>query len=382
MKRGFTLIELLAVIVILAIIALIAVPIVINIINDTKESSEEESLKLYEDAVNKVIVKKQMTDPTFNPSECKIKEDGNLKCTIGITDVDIEVELKGKKPNKGIVTIEGNKMSLKNVELNGKKYYETYATLLEDTGITGLSIGDKYSYKVNGKDTFTFYVLSIEENKVNLIMDRNICLDGTTDYENDQDSNYCRYAWGSTNGKGPIDAMTTLGNGTRNWNNVPNINLDYDDIADSTSSGYTYSTTYGYTGITITNGVGYITNKDGTTQTSITLIDNMTIKARLPKLKEITDAGCHIYSSEDDYGTCPEWLMGNMTYDGEKYLINHNEESYQNRIYGYWLLSSFPVLSDRACYVDFNGYVLSGSAYRSIYYGLRPVITVLMSDLS
>ena len=58
-KNGFTLIELLAVIVILAIIALIAVPIVINIINDAKASSEEESLKLYEDAVNKMIVKKQ-----------------------------------------------------------------------------------------------------------------------------------------------------------------------------------------------------------------------------------------------------------------------------------------------------------------------------------
>ena len=73
-KNGFTLIELLAVIVILAIIALIAVPLVINIINDSKKSSEEESLKLYEDSVQKMIVKKQMADPSFNPSECKIKK--------------------------------------------------------------------------------------------------------------------------------------------------------------------------------------------------------------------------------------------------------------------------------------------------------------------
>ena len=99
-KNAFTLIELLAVIVILAIIALIAVPVVINIINDSKSSSEEESLKLYEDSVQKMIVKKQMQDPSFNPSECKIQNDGNLECTLGTNKVEVEIAMKGTKPNK------------------------------------------------------------------------------------------------------------------------------------------------------------------------------------------------------------------------------------------------------------------------------------------
>ena len=62
-NKGFTLIELLAVIVILAIIALIAVPIVINIINDAKESSEEESIKLYAKAIENAIVNYYMKHP-------------------------------------------------------------------------------------------------------------------------------------------------------------------------------------------------------------------------------------------------------------------------------------------------------------------------------
>ena len=69
-KKAFTLIELLAVIVILAIISLIAVPVLIHIINDSKKSSDEQSLKLYRDSVQKAIANYQMTHPLFNPSKC------------------------------------------------------------------------------------------------------------------------------------------------------------------------------------------------------------------------------------------------------------------------------------------------------------------------
>ena len=113
-SNGFTLIELLAVIVILAIIALIAVPIVLSIINDSKKSSEKESLNLYTDTVEKTITKKQMNDPNFNPDKCEIKDKGNLECFKGTTSLGIvEIEMKGTKPNKGKVKIEGNKISLK-----------------------------------------------------------------------------------------------------------------------------------------------------------------------------------------------------------------------------------------------------------------------------
>ena len=141
----------------------------------------------------------------------------------------------------------------------------------------------------------------------------------------------------------------------------------------------------------IEDGVGYITKKDGTTQMPITLTYNMPIKARLPKLKEITEAGRHIYSTNADYGTCPVWLMGYMTYNNvssytgsgntDKYSMNNNSEACQN-IQGYWLLSSDPGSSYYARRVYCYGFV--GNSYTSIAnnYGVRVVITVSKSDLS
>ena len=410
-KTGFTLIELLAVIVILAIIALIATPIVINIINDSKKESINRSIELYIDHVQKMVAKEQMKDPTFNPSKCKINE-GNLTCDGKI----IQIEMKGQMPKSGTIkfskgmVIEGVNLELDNLYYQVKDdniskgtkekviSYRDYITKVSDADNDGkVSPGDKYTYEVmdNMENPYTFYVLSVEGDKVNLIMDRNICKDGTTDYANDQDNNFCRYAWESNNvnGNGPITALTALGNGTRNWTNVPNINLEYDDITDQTNSGYTGSTTYGYKGITIINGEGYITKKDGTTQTPITLTDNMSIKARLPKLKEITDAGCHIYKVKTaDYGTCPVWLMENITYFNvssysgsgniDKYSMNNNTEAYQNQIYGYWLLSSYPGSATNTRGVNYYGFLLNNHAADNDNYGVRPVITVLLSDLS
>ena len=308
------------------------------------------------------------------------------------------IKYKGKKVSCEVSHIAHRRVHLEKCTIGGKKVnyvYRSYATLINDADNDGqISRGDKYSYEVNDTDEVNFYVLFIEGDKVNLIMDINICKDGTIDYANDQDSNYCRYAWESTNtnGNGPIDAMTALGNGTRNWNNVPNINLDYDDITDNTSAGHTGSTGKG---ITITDGVGYITKKDGTTQTPITLTDNMPIKARLPKLKEITEAGCHIYNSstsQQDLGICPVWLMGNMTYynvssfagsgNTDKYSMNNNSEAYQNHIYGYWLMSSNTGDSSIARSVHYGGRVDWRSAYNSGDFGVRVVITVSKSDLS
>ena len=116
MKKGFTLIELLAVIVILAIIALIAVPIVVNIINDSKKESQQRSIDLYVDHVQKAITKYQMTHPDFNPKECTI-EDKKLTCD----GTPIEVEMKGQTPESGTITIVDNKLYY-DVTLEGKKY--------------------------------------------------------------------------------------------------------------------------------------------------------------------------------------------------------------------------------------------------------------------
>ena len=240
--------------------------------------------------------------------------------------------------------------------------------------------GDKYEYEVSPGTRYIFYVLSIKNDQVSLIMDRNICNDGTVAYT--ELNNYCRYAWESNNinGNGPIDAMQTIGNATRNWTNVPNMNLVYNDREDLNAS------TYGYTGITIEDGVGYITKKDGTTQTPITLIDNKPIKARLPRHSEIKSAGCSA-----TVGACPAWLIGNMTYHDvssagvgmtDKYSMNNNNEAYQGQINGYWTLSSYSNQSNLARSVDYYGIESAQNTNRTVYYGVRPVINVPVSDLS
>ena len=124
MKRGFTLIELLAVIVILAIIAIIAVPIVVNIINDSKKESISRSVELYMDHVQKTLTQEQIKNSKYNPDTCEIQKDGDLICSKGEEELTtsngtkiLKVEMNGKKPEKGTIKLNNNKISYENVLL-------------------------------------------------------------------------------------------------------------------------------------------------------------------------------------------------------------------------------------------------------------------------
>ena len=142
MKRkgalGFTLIELLAVIVILAIIALIAVPIVVNIINDSKKESQQRSIDLYMDTVQKRITQENMK-VKYDPERCDIQENGNVKCYVGEEAIktstgeeELKIEMNGKKPEKGTITFKtqgtegnntnNNKITYSGVVLEGMEY--------------------------------------------------------------------------------------------------------------------------------------------------------------------------------------------------------------------------------------------------------------------
>ena len=178
-KRGFTLIELLAVITILAIILLIAVPIVLRLTKDSKKSTAKESLELYGRAVENAVANYFMNNSEEDDVSIGILESQNL------------IQYKGTKVQCDEVLIRDKNVYLANCKVGEEYIEDTYGdftsmgTLVSDTGETGLSIGDKYKYKVNSEDEFNFYVLSIEGDKVNLIMDRNICEDGnSTDKDN------------------------------------------------------------------------------------------------------------------------------------------------------------------------------------------------------
>ena len=112
-KNGFTLIELLAVIVILAIIALIATPIVLNMINSARKSAAKSSALGYIDAIE------------YNNGFAMLGSDAGVS---GYTKVEsgdianINIKLKGKKPESGTVTIDSSgKITEAELCVNGYK---------------------------------------------------------------------------------------------------------------------------------------------------------------------------------------------------------------------------------------------------------------------
>ena len=81
-KKGFTLMEL------LAIISTIAIPIFLKAINKSKTTSIERRADLYIEAVEVTIATENL-DGNFNPEECVVQGNGNIKCD---DDKVLEVE--------------------------------------------------------------------------------------------------------------------------------------------------------------------------------------------------------------------------------------------------------------------------------------------------
>lgn len=210
--------------------------------------------------------------------------------------------------------------------------------------------------------------MSQDEDKVNLIMNSNICNDGTLA----TDANPCLYAWHdkvSNNNYGPDTAMENLYNATKNWSNVPNMDLSGENAYIDENNGS--DSTKGYVGITTNNGVVIITGKNGAPSTTIGTASNP-LKARLPKEGEVmlpNNSFC-TYS----FGSCPPWLVEN--------LANLNIDKYAttpkiDNIHGYWILSSHSGDSYMARGVGSGGNMSEyGTNTINKYIGLRAVITI------
>ena len=310
---------------------------------------------------------------------CEVTNTNKLTC--GNEEKTIDTN---KSITKGTMTFTNGKItSYKNVNIDGTYYHKKEGeqeTITENevhlctkvSNSDSITMGDKYICQVNDTDTFNFYVLSIEDDKVNLIMDRNICNDGAVNYT--EDNNYCRYQWYSTgnNTYGPVTAMQELYAGTKNWDNVPSIELNYIDEANGDSEDK------GYTSLVISNGIATITGKPVSNTTTIGT-STKPLKARLPKYSEVTGVGCKWFSA-----TCPVWLMENLKYcnvSNDKYAMNNNNEPYQN-IYGYWLLSSFSGRGSSAGFVRNDGNIGNFANTNVGNFTVRPVITVPISDLN
>ena len=262
-KNGFTLIELLAVIVILAIIALIATPIILGIINDAREKANERSVELYASAVRNGIAAYQLREGKAPSkfSDLTIEYDGNVECKVE--------EL-----------YEDGSFYLAECSVNGKLVEGyTYGTKLERdlcTLINGdpYAIGSEYKCEVSSGEYKTFYVLSLEDDSFNLIMNENIGTSAwaTNNLGDPNDESYCQYG-GDCNSRisGPTDAINYLNSVTSSWNNINNLAFSYSDALGEYNS-------FALTG-----------------------------KTRLPMFSELENAGCN------EIKGCPSWLNGSYS---------------------------------------------------------------------
>ena len=393
MKRGFTLIELLAVIVIVAIIALIAVPIVVNIINDSKTSSEKESAKLYINAV-KVAVTKENLKEKIDPNLCEVKEN-SIVCDKNV----ININIANSTPKSGFIIFKDGKIksSCLNYDNNSYRYkkgnYEQTnfceMPICNSKDLEGSTeLGTKYSCKVNDTKSFNFYVLDYDETtkQVSLIMDSNICPNGEVATNNTP----CRCSWANSNqiSDGPDKALQNIYDATKEWNNIPNIILNY--------SNEGYSDNYGYKSIiTDLNTLETkIVGKDDSIKLTVGNLDSP-LKARLPKVKELKDAGCGVArigeNTQKHYGTCPVWLIENLKYwdvtynagsnHTDKYIINKDKNLEDVR--GYWTMSSYNSRDNYSYYMYHPGSVEElNSTWVLLYIGTRPVIEIPEDRLS
>ena len=380
-NKGFTLVELLTAIIILVLLGYLATTTIAGIVKSSKEDLYDTQIELIKTTVE--TWGSENLDKLPDEGECNYITLNDLT-TYGLFEEEV-INPKTNKPFPGNMKIKMSSTITKNGKL--KTTYEVDSKNVDScenvyTSICKLirgeekEIGSKYECEVKPGTKYNFYVLSKEEDKLNLIMERNICEDGTVATE----ENTCTVAWMSESDygcvdnndntycagheRGPVTAMTHLHNATKDWINIPDMIMAYEDenMGDKTQE----KGTTGYGSIKTEGNETTITDKNGNITATYT-----NLKARLPKYSEMKENGC-----TSTYGSCPSWLVDYL--DSTSYYIEGKTNI--SGIGTYWTLSSVAGSSSHAWDVVSNGYVGYGPV--GYDHGARPVIIVLESDVS
>ena len=401
-KDGFTLVELLAVIVILGVLALIITISTRTTINNSKTKLSQIQIQKVEESAKIYYLNEGVNEAFYDIDESKTCV--NVSYLIE-NDYLEENEIKDPKDNSNILgsvkIIYKNKKykyEYQNTECNHSDYFvsvDAVCDLVSDVDSSdSVTPGDKYQCKVKEKmeagfeDGYYFYVLSyndkegnitedIEEAEtLNLIMERNMYYDSTNDIGMVATSSNSNVAWYSTISShqyGPVTAMTYLHNATKDWDNIPNMIMNYED------ENIDYNTqqkgTNGYGSIVTTGTTTIITSK---TNEETGRIENL--KARMPRYDEVHGTGkCLTYAENgNQYGSCPLWLSNYLS--SSSYVTGEGLQNISG-IYGYWTFSSDASHSDFAWLVSYYGNVGRNAVDSNNFDGssddgVRPVITL------
>ena len=432
-NKGFTLIELLAIIVILAIIAVITVPIILNIIENASIGAVQDSAYGYKDAINKYYLTKLAQDKDFG-MEDKTYSVSELK-TAGVSVNGKEptgnswVTLENNNVTNGCLQFDEYKVDIENGQLsvavkgeceeyppipgmvvNGVKYYD--ASWVKENAVQynpghvaeGNTPAIAPGKCTSGDDCKTWYPYSEftqnGQKYVNMIMDRNTRNVANWAYKKDymgigdnpvspaQDSTEntvgISYPEGKTsfatydsdnkrNEKGPLTVLKLLHADTDLWN----LPLRTDSYTPATNSYSNYTIDYsGYKARLISaEEIAFITRKNTESNSNAWGLNNAEFY-----FGSLNYTIYHYQSDEQKaIQNTYSWL-----FDYTLFCITQGgcETDLNDYIHGYWTSSPSTSSTDGAWCVDYNGRLTNKDVTATYsYIGVRPVITVLKSDV-
>ena len=377
-EKGFTLIELLAVIVILAILMVIAVPKILNVIENSKKSAAESSIKLVKDAI-----KTQVTSGSIMGTNFTSDESGCYTFNFDdqISGKAKELQLKNKENITGTIKYCNGKFSDDTLVFNGVEIKEENPKVLckrattlhtenctqtdntfycSGAGLTGKTItygtipgkelksGDAFDCDVNGDGTYDenterfYYVTDMNDSTAVLIYYNNV--------SKGKPSNSTTYAYDSSgeNFHGPRTAIEELPS-TSEWRNV-----------------------------SLTSNVRSIITQDGTNSTTGgPLPDSFSYAGKAARLLTIQEV-----RKATGISNIPKCEVGEL--DNFNYLFENTKYSNgSNAALAWWLENPHSGTSGHAWNVTGGSRrVDNGAVSYAVYFGVRPAIEVLKSNIS
>ena len=193
------------------------------------------------------------------------------------------------------------------------------------------SSGTIIKFRVNSKETKTFYVLHDDGSTITLQQRENIIRNDSWNSEN-------------TNAKGPITILQHLESATSNWVNV--------NTQTYTMGTTNFNNTNAYTGCS-SNGSNI------SCSTNTYTLATRTARARMITLQEAYAVGCRPYVDSSSVGSCPKWMynyLENVTSLGgsiDDNTITMNDKANKN----YWTMTSISSSSTAAWHVGHAGYL-------------------------